>query len=221
MATDDDRSARDDVAAVVRAVLARARDAASGGAEVVGAGVDDAVRALVDRRIERALRRPGPATSSTDLAEVLGSGGGSAIARRAGATSAWLAGRTRAARFVGGRTPVGVALALAPVLYDAVAANLRGLDAAASHLVARARQHGVEPDPDRVRAALVQALSGAAVDPRDEPDHTALVRVWLADAGRQVLPPGLSGIKALGRGRTPDAVAATLARVDVRHLGGR
>ena len=42
----EERSTRDDVAAVVRAILARSREAAGGGIEVVGAGVDDAVRAL-------------------------------------------------------------------------------------------------------------------------------------------------------------------------------
>lgn len=221
MAAEDDRPDRDDVAAFVRAALARTRQLAAGGVDVVGAGLDDAVRALVDRRVRRALRSTSPPPGSADVVLALSAGGGpSAGARRLGQAGIWLASRGKVARAVGGRTPAGLALAMGPSLYDAVSSNVRGLDAAAAHLVGRARQQGVEPDPDRIRTAVVQALTGGPVDPAAEPDHGALARVWLADAGRRIAPFGLGRISGFTRGRTPDAVAAALGSVDVRRLRG-
>lgn len=219
MAVNDDRSTRDEVLAVVGTVLSRTRDVAGAGAGALGSGVEDAVRALVDRRVQRALRNPTSHTTAVDVVQALAADTPSSVARRVGSTGTWLAGR-RATRFIGGRTPAGLALRFGPGLYDAVAASLRGLDAAAAHLVARAREHGVEPHPDRLRAAVVQSLTGAPVDPAAEPDHGVLVRLWLAETGRRMAPIGLGRISGLTRGRTPDAVAATLGRVDVRQLRG-
>lgn len=219
MAAPDDTPARDDVVAVVRAVLARTREAAGGGADVLGSGVDDAVRALVVRRVQRAFDgRSAPATAA-DVVLALTADGTSNV-RRAGSAGAWMA-RGRAARVLGGRTPVGLALRFGPGLYEAISGSLRGLDAAASHLVARAREQGLEPDPVRVRNAVVQALSGQPVDPDGEVDHSALVRLWLADAGRRMAPFGLGRIAGLTRGRTPEAVAAALASVDPKRLRAR
>lgn len=220
MAATDDRSTRDDALSVVRAVLARSRDAAVTGAGVLGSGVEDAVRAVVDRRVRRALRSTAPGATAMDVVLALSPDRPSSIAGRIGSTGSWVAGR-RAARFVGGRTPVGLALRFGPGLYNAVSSALRGLDAAAGHLVARAREHAIEPDPDRLRAVLVQSLTGAPLDPDAEPDHGALVRLWLAEAGRRMAPIGLGRISGLTRGRTPDAVAAALGRVDVRQLRAR
>jgi len=220
MAATDDRTTSDDVLSVVRAVLGRARDAAGTGAGALGSGVEDAVRAVVDRRVRRALRSTAPGPTAVDVVLALSSERPSSIAGRIGSTGSWVAGR-RAARFVGGRTPVGLALRFGPGLYDAVSSALRGIDAAAAHLVTRAREHGVEPDPDRLRAAVVQSLTGEPVDPDTEPDHGALVRLWLAEAGRRMAPIGLGRISGLTRGRTPDAVAAALGRVDVRQLRAR
>ncbi|HEX4903313.1 MAG TPA: hypothetical protein VFV42_10925 [Acidimicrobiales bacterium] len=220
MAAADDRSTGDDVLAVVRAVLSRTRDAAGAGAGALGSGVDDAVRAVVDRRVQRALSSTLPGPTAVDVALALSSERRSSVAGRLGSTGSWVAGR-RAARFVGSRHPVGLALRFGPGLYDAVTSALRGLDAAAAHLVARAREHGVEPDPDRLRNVVVQSLTGERVDPDSDPDHGALVRLWLAEAGRRMAPIGLGRISGLTRGRTPDAVAAALARVDVGQLRAR
>ena len=219
MVPDDDRSTRDDVLAVVRAVAGKGLELAGTGADALGSGVDEALRALVDQRVERALRPSAPAVSATDLVDALGTSGTSVSPwLGAGAGAARLARTGRAARFMGSRSPVGLAVRFGPALYQAVSANLRGLDAAIAHLVTRARDHRIDPDPTRLRTAVVQALTGDAIDPDTEADPSALVRVWLGDAGRRVVPFGLGRINGLNRGRTPDAVAAALATVDVRRL---
>jgi len=220
MAAADDRSTADDVLTVVRTMLARTWEVAGAGAGAVGSGVDEAIQALVDRRVRRALRSTAPGVTALDVVLALSGDRPSSVARRVGSTGSWVAGR-RAARAVGGRTPMGFALRFGPGLYDAVATSLRGLDAAATHLVARAREHGVEPDPDRLRSVVVQSLTGEPVDPDAEPDHGALARLWLAEAGRRMAPLRLGRIRGLTRGRTPDAVAAALGRVDVRQLRAR
>lgn len=222
MAAHPQRPARgDDVADVVRAVLARTRQAAGGGVELVGGGVDDAVRLLVDRRVQRALRSTAPPPGPADVVLALSGDGTSSTARRVGQAGVWLASRGRFARSIGTRTPAGLALAFGPEVYDAVVRNVRGLDAAIEHLVGRARARGIEPDPARLRAVVVQALTGAPVDPAADPDHAALLRTWLADAGRRVAPFGLGNVRGLTRGRTADAVAAALGTVDVGGLRAR
>jgi hypothetical protein len=217
MVPDDDRSTRDDVLAVVRAVAGKGVELAGSGAGALASGVDEALRALVDRRVERALRPAAPAVSATELVEALGSTG-SSVSPWLGAGAARLARSGRTARFVGGRTPVGLAVRFGPALHQAVSANLRGLDAAIAHLVTRARDHRIDPDPTRLRTAVVQALTGDPVDPDTEADPSALVRVWLGEAGRRIVPFGFGRINGLNRGRTPDAVAAALASLDVRRL---
>lgn len=217
MVPDDDRSTRDDVLAVMRAVAGKGVELAGTGAGALGSGVDEALRALVDRRVERALRPSAPSVSATELVDALGTNG-SSVSPWLGAGAARLARTGRAARFVGGRTPVGLAVRFGPALYQAVSANLQGLDAAIAHLVTRARDHRIDPDPTRLRTAVVQALTGDPVDPDTEADPSALVRVWLGDAGRRIVPFGFGRINGLNRGRTPDAVAAALASLDVRRL---
>lgn len=218
MAASPERPSPDDVVDLVRTILGRVRGAAAGGSELVGGGVDDAVRAVIDRRVTRALQTT-TATTAIDVVLALSSQGVSSTAR-AGQAAAWLAGRGRLAKTIGGRTPAGLALTVGPGLYEAIARSVRGLDAAAAHVVSRARQAGVEPDPRKVRAVVVQALTGKPIDPVAEPDHGALVRLWLAEAGRSVAPFGLRRLSGLTRGRTPEAVAAALGAVDVRRLGG-
>lgn len=219
MAPDDDRSGIADVLDALRVAAGRGVQAAGAGAEVLGAGVDDAVRAVVERRVQRALRPTAPAVTATDVVLALSTpDGGGSVASRLGRTTAQLARRTRAVRTVAGRTPAGLALRFGPGLVEAIGANLRGLDAAAAYLATRAREHRIDPDPDRIRAAVVQALVGAPIDPDADVDHAQLARVWLSDAGRRLAPFGLDRVRALARGRTPEAVAAALGSVDVRRL---
>ena len=217
MVPEDDRSARDDVLAVIRAVAGRSRELAGSGADVLGGGMDEALRTLIDRRVQRALSPSAPAVDAKELVEALGAKRGSSMSPWLGAGAARLARTGRAARLIGGRTPIGLAVRFGPALYEAVSTNLRGLDAALGHLVTRARDQRIDPDPERLRTAVVQALAGDPIDPDAEADHGSLVRVWLGDAGRRVVPFG-GRISGLNRGRTPEAVAAALASVDVRRL---
>ena len=215
-----DRSAPDDVLAVVRAVVGRGRSIAGSGATVLSGGVEDAVRTLVARRAERALRSGAPSVSTADLVDALDPRTASTMSPWVGAGVLRLARTGRIAKVVGGRTPVGLAVRFGPALYGAISGNLRGLDAALGRVVTRARTERVEPDPDRLRRVVVQALAGDAIDPGTESDHGALVRVWLGDAGRRAVPFG-DHIKGLRSGRTPEATAAVLDSIDVRVLGRR
>ena len=202
---------------MVRAVTGRGRAFAGTGASAVSSGVDDALRALVGRRVDRALR-PGAADVTPDeLLESLDVRSGPAMSPWLGAGAARLVRTGRVARALGGRTPLGLIVRFGPALYAAVSSNLRGLDAAAGRLVTRARQRGVEPDPERLRRVVVQALTGDPIDPGADADHSALLRVWLGDAGRRAVPFG-DHIKGLRASRTPEAVAAVLDSIDVGRL---
>lgn len=203
--------------AVVRTLAGRARELAGSGSDVLGGGMDDVLRALVDRRVQRALQPSAPSVHAEDVVHALGSRSSSTMTPWLGAGAARLARTGRAARLIGGRTPVGLAVRFGPAVYEAVSTNLRGLDAALGHVVTRARDQRIEPEAERLRTVVVQALSGAPIDPDADADHGALVRLWLGDAGRRLVPFG-SRITGFNRGRTPEAVAATLGAVDVRRL---
>ena len=217
----DRRAAGDDVIAVVRAVAERGWALAGTGAHAVGSGLDEAMRILVDRRVERALRPDAPPVTTDELISALDTGSVSSLSPWIGAGAARLARTGRVAKALGGRTPVGLAVRFGPAVYGAISSNLRGLDAAVGRLVTRARERGVEPQPDRLRRVVVQALAGDAVDPEDAVEHGALLRVWLGDAGRRAVPFGLDRISGLRNGRTPEAVAALLDGVDVKRLTRR
>ena len=210
----------DDVLAVVRAVVGRGRSLAGSGAQLFGGGVEDAVRTLVKRRAERALRPGAPKIDTADLVDALDPRTSSTMSPWVGAGMMRLARTGRVARVVGGRTPVGLAVRFGPALYGAISGNLRGLDAALGHVVTRARSESVEPDTDRLRRVVVQALVGDRIDAGAEPDHGALVRVWLGDAGRRAVPFG-DHIKGLRNGRTPEATAALLDGLSLRDLAAR
>ena len=212
-----DERAPDDVQAVVRAVVGRGRSLAGTGAHLFSGGVDDAVRTLVARRAERALRPGAPKVDTADLVDALDPRTSSTMSPWVGAGMMRLARTGRVAKAVGGRTPVGLAVRFGPALYGAISGNLRGLDAALGHVVTRARSGNVEPDVERLRRVVVQALVGDQVDPGTEPDHGALVRLWLGDAGRRAVPFG-DHIKGLRNGRTPEATAALLDALHVRDL---
>ncbi|MGK2929261.1 MAG: hypothetical protein ACSLFO_06745 [Acidimicrobiales bacterium] len=214
----DERSTRDEVMAVVRVVAGRGWALAGTGAHALNSGADDAVRVLVGRRVQRALRPGATAVTTEDLVEALGTRSGPRLSPWIGAGAARLARTGRTAKVLGGRTPLGFAVLIGPALYAAVTSNLRGLDASIAHLAGRARHRKVDPDPERLRRVVVQALAGDPVDPDVDADHGALIRVWLSDAGRQAVPFGLDRISGLGSGRTPEAVAAVLGAVNVTRL---
>jgi len=217
----DERSTRDDVVAVVRAVASRGWAIAGTGAGVVSSGVDDALRVLVHRRVVRALRSDRAMPSRVELVEALDCPAGSVLSPWIGAGAARLARTGRATRVLGGRTPLGLAVRFGPAAYAAISGNVRGLDAAVAHLVARARRRRIEPDPERLHRVVVQALTGQPVAPDADVDHGPLLRAWLGDAGRRAVPFGLDRISGFRNGLTPEAAAAVLESVDVRRLAAR
>lgn len=217
----DDGSTRDDVVAVVRAVASRGWAMAGTGASAVSSGVDDAVRVLVHRRVVRALRSGASTPTRIELVDALDGPSGSALSPWIGAGAARLARTGRAARVLGSRTPLGLAVRFGPAVYGAISGNVRGLDAASAHLVGRARDRRVDPDPDRLHRVVVQALTGQPIAPDVDADHSALLRVWLGDAGRSAVPFGLDRISGFRNGLTPEAAAAVLESVDVRRLAAR
>lgn len=218
--SDDELSVRREVDVVdfLRAVAGRGWALAGSGAHAVDNRVEDALRILVGRRVTRALRPAAPAVTTDELIEALGPRPGSTISPWIGAGAARLARTGRAAKVLGGRTPLGLAVRFGPALSAVVVGNVRGLDAAIGRLVTRARRAHVEPDPERVRRVVVQALAGRPIDPDADVDHRPLARVWLGEASRRAIPFGLDRISGLPRGRTPEAVAAVLDSVDVDRL---
>lgn len=206
--------------AVVKAAAGRGRALAGSGAHVLGDGVDDALAALIRRRVGRALRPEAALVDRSALVDALGSRPGSNMSPWIGAGAARLARTGRAAKAMGGRTPLGLAVRFGPAVYSAVSGNLRGLDAALAYLVTRARQASVDADPERVRRVVVQALAGDPIDADADADHGRLIRVWLGAAGRRAMPFGLDRISGLRSARTPEAVAAVLDAVDIGRLAG-
>lgn len=135
----------------------------------------------------------------------------------AGATGAAmllrLARRTRV-NVLARRTPAFLLATAGPALVASVSRGADELGMVASHLVARARAAGVEPDLERVRRAAVQIVSHQVVDPEVEPSHGALVVGWLRRATRAALP-FTAGVATAD----PKGMAAAAAAVDPTVLG--
>jgi hypothetical protein len=146
------------------------------------------------------------ALASTDSGPVIG---GAAIA----ALAASLTRRLKGATFALKRTPLWVATAVGPPLYASISRGSQELAMVASHLVVRARDGGIEPDPERVRRVAVQILSGAPVDPTSEPRHGQLGARWLKRAARAAMP--LTGDV---RTRDPRGLATIAAGVPTSSL---
>lgn len=217
----DEPSTRDDVVAVVRAVASRGWAIAGTGADVVSSGVEDALRVLVHRRVVRTLRADPTMPTRIELVDALDARTGAVLSPLVGAGAARLARTGRAAKALGGRTPLGLAVRFGPAFYTAISGNVRGLDAAIAHLVVRARRRHIEPDPERLHRVVVQALTGRPIAPDADADHGALLRVWLGDAGRRAVPFGLDRISGFRNGLTAEAAAAVIESVDVRRLTHR
>jgi hypothetical protein len=100
-----------------------------------------------------------------------------------------------------------------PALVASVSRGSDELGLVAAHLALRARAAGVEPDPERVRRAAIQVMSGSPVDPDTEPGHGSLVLAWLRRGGRAALP-FTAGVATAN----PDGLAARAAEVDAKAL---
>ena len=205
------------VGALVRAGLSGVGRAGSLSVAVVGDTLEGPSRALAGRVTTGAVSKPRSVADPADLAAALDDQPRSPLL--GGATGAALAAkvarRVGPLGFLARRTPLWLVMTAAPALHASVARGAEELALVASHLVHRARVVGLEPDPDRVRRAAVQLLSGAAVDPGVEPRHAPLAGAWLQRALRATLPFS-SGVVT----RNPGALARAASAVDPASLSG-
>ena len=190
----------------------RATRAASSG---LSSGVDAAARTLARRVVKGAMADPHDLPDRDTLARALASTdtgpmiGGAAVA----ALAMSLTRRLKGATFALKRTPLWVATAVGPPLYQSVNRGAQELGLVASPLVVRARRAGIEPDPERVRRVAVQILTGDPVDPTSEPRHGQLGARWLKRAARAAMP--LTGDV---RTRDPRGLAPIAAGVPTSSL---
>jgi hypothetical protein len=180
-------------------------------AAAVADAVENTARSLTRRVVDGAIEA-GPAAARHDdlaraLAErprapMLASATGAAFAARA-------LSRIGPLRFLARRTPMWLVASAVPALAASVMRGSHELGLVASHLAARARAAGIEPDPERLRRAAVQLVSGAEVDPDSEPRHGLVAVMWLKRAARAALP-FTSGVAT----SHPDTLAAAATAVD-------
>lgn len=204
-----------DVRDVVGAAVGAIARAGTVSAAQVADAVEGAGRSLTRRVVTGALDAPRPLRDKRQLAQALAEA--PATPMLASATGAALMARSlsrfRVLNFLTRRTPMWIAAGLVPTLVVSVSRGADELGMVASHLAHRSRAAGIEPDPDRLRRAAVQVLSGAPIDPDVEPGHGALVVAWLKRAFRAALPftPGI-------RTRDPEGLAEVAADVDPKDL---
>jgi hypothetical protein len=207
----------DDVRDLVAAALAAIGRAGTISAANIADAVDAAGRSLTRRVVTGALDDPRPVGDGGRLA--------AALAERpvvpifASATGAALVARSlsrfRALSFLSRRTPMWLAAAMVPAAIASVSRGADELGMIASHLAHRTRSAGLEPDPERVRRASVQVLSGAPIDPDVELGQGQLVLSWLKRAFRAGLP-FTAGIAT----HDPEGLAAVAAEIDPTALAG-
>lgn len=186
----DDKSLGGQIGGVVQAIVGALRRAGGMSSAGLGEAVDAPLRALTRRIVSEAHARPRPVSEASALTAELAErphspllGGASAAAM-----AAKVARRFGPLRFLARRTPMWLAAAVVPALYASVTRGAEELGLVASHLVLRTRARGGDPDPERVRRAAVQLMSGAPVDPDREPRYGPLVLAWLRRALRATLP---------------------------------
>ena len=206
-----DRGIADDVREVVVAAVAAVGRAGTSSAAGIADAVEGAGRSLTRRVVSGALDAPRPLGDERRLAEALAARPATPVV--ASATGAALVARSlsrfRVLNFLSRRTPMWIMAGLVPALIASVSRGADELGMVASHLVRRTRDAGLEPDPERVRRAAVQVLSGAPIDPNVEPAQGALVVAWLRRAVRSALPFA-AGIAT----SDPEGLAAVAAEVD-------
>lgn len=227
---DEDRRTIDDVVTALRSAIERAGDLGSSGVSAIGQAVDDAVHRLVRQRIDRVLSETtqdddDERSTSSALARSLEPGTTASTvtstARRVGRTAARYSSRARTLRAATSRTPIGMALSWLPALVDAITTGARQIDAIATNLVARARQAGVEPDPERLERVVVQVLTSRRPDPDEPADHHRLARTWVMQVGRGAAPFGTRRLVRRIGSAAPDSaeIVGRVADIDVTSLG--
>jgi hypothetical protein len=204
-----------DVREVVGATVGAIARAGTVSAANVADAVENAGRSLTRRVVTGALDTPRPLRDRHQLAQALAERPSTPIL--ASATGAALMARSlsrfRVLNFLTRRTPMWIAAGLVPALVASVSRGADELGMVASHLAHRTRAEGIEPDPERLRRAAVQVLSGAPIDPDVEPGHGALVVAWAKRAVRAALPFA-SGVTT----RDPEGLADIAANIDPKAL---
>lgn len=205
----------DGVAAAIRDfVRAAVSSVGRAGSVSLGAVADAAEgpgRALAGRIAANAVDRPRPVPERAALADalsehpkspLLGGSTGAAVAAK-------VARRVGPLRFLARRTPMWLVVTAVPAMHASVTRGAEELALVASYLAHRVRSAGHEPDPERVRRAAVQIVSGQPVDVDVEPRHAPLALAWVQRALRATLPfsPGVGT-------RNPGALARAAATVD-------
>lgn len=205
----------DEVRGVVQAAVAAVGRAGTISAASVADGVEGAGRSLSRRVVIRALDARRPLAEEHHLAMALAERPTTPLL--ASATGAALVARTvsrfRPLRFLSRRTPMWLLAGAAPALVASVSRGADELGLVASHLAHRVRTGGLEPDPERLRRASVQVVSGAPIDPDAEPRHGPLVVAWLRRAVRAALPFS-AGVAT----RDPEGLAAVAAGIEPERL---
>jgi len=204
------------VRSVVRVAVATAGQAGRASAEALGEAVEAPARALARRVTARAVAQPAPVADRATLAEALArpARGPALGGTTAAALAARVARRIGPLRFLARRAPMWLVVSAGPALHASISRGADELGLVASHLVLRARQAGVQVEPELVRRAAVQVLAGAPVDPEAEPHHARLALEWIARAARSALPRS-AGLAP----PDPDAIAAAAAGVAPSSLG--
>ncbi len=198
---------------VVQAVTSTLAKGGQASAGAVSRSAEGAATTLTGRVIRSALAQPRSIEDTTELARALVTRPtGASLAGPVVAMAARAASKFGALRFLTHRTPMWLLASLVPALWAAMARGTNELSALASYLASRARSDGIEPDPGRLEAAVVQLALGQPVDPDSEVRHGPLVLRWLGS--------GAWGVLALGnRGRTdPRRLAAAAAAVPTSIL---
>lgn len=204
------------IAEVVREQTRAGWDRTGRSLSAVGARLDAAMHQLLGPRVRDAVERGVVGPDRHDVARELRAVRSSSLVGQVGRTTLpRVARRLAPVRAATRRSPVGMAVWLGPGFYEAVTVGVRDLEVVAAHLAGRAREAGVEPDPDRIHATAVQLLTGSTiVRPGAPPDHGALVRWWIRRGLQEAVPFGLMG------GRTDaDHLADRCAELDPAQLG--
>jgi len=201
---------------LVRTMVTAVGRAGTVSLSAAGEAVEAPGRALAGRIAAAAVSQPRPVADRTDLAAALDEQPRSPLLGGAtgAAMAAKVARRVGPLRFLARRTPMWLVITVGPALHASVTRGAEELALVASHLVHRTRAAGLEPDPERVRRAAVQLITGVAVEPTAEPRHAPMVVAWLRRALRATLPfsPGVAT-------HNPAALARSTAAVDPLTLG--
>lgn len=203
--------------AVVKAAISAVRKAGEVSVSAVRAAIEAPGRVLTQRVAANAVGQPRPVAHPDDLARALAKGPTAPIlgSATAAAFAARAARRFRPFRFFTRRAPLWILASAIPALHASVTRGAEELGLVASHLVHRARAAGVEPDPERVRRAAIQVMSGRPFDPNRDPGHVPLIGSWLQRAVKATLPMA-GGVTTAD----PDILVNRARAIPPQALGG-